>query len=88
MPSYENTEAVEAYLFQCDDSGLYAVSLDASGRNLPRNACAEGWCFRAAFALGVRDAVPASIPPEPILRGIRDLGYYIWREGRPHGTSQ
>jgi hypothetical protein len=31
---------------------------------------------------------PASIPPEPILRGIRDVGYYVWREGVPHGTTR
>jgi hypothetical protein len=30
-----------------------------------------------------------SIAPEPILLGLRDAGYYIWREGsNPHGTAQ
>jgi hypothetical protein len=32
----------QAYLFQCDDNGLFAVSLDPTGGNLPRDPCAEG----------------------------------------------
>jgi phage/plasmid-associated DNA primase len=90
MPTtrYADAEAFEAYLFQCDDNGLYAVSRDPSGENIPRNACAEGWRFRAAFNLGVHESVPAPIAPEPILRGIRAVGYYIWREGLTHGTGQ
>lgn len=78
-----------AYLFQCGDNGLYAVSNDASGVNIPRSACPEGWRVKASFALGVREAIPVAIDPEPILRGVRSVGYYIWREGsNPHGTSQ
>jgi hypothetical protein len=29
--------------------------------------------------LGQRLAVPAPIMPEPILKGIADVGYYVWR---------
>jgi hypothetical protein len=85
---HADSDAVQAYLFRCDDNGLFAVSLDASGRNIPRGACVEGWHFVSAFALGVQEPVPASISPEPILRGIRDAGYYVWREGSMHGTTQ
>ena len=88
MVSFANADAVEAYLFQCDDNGLFAVTLEASGANIPRGPCAEGWRLRQAFLLGVQEPVPAAISPEPILRGIRASGYYIWREGAPHGTSQ
>ena len=28
---------------------------------------------------GLQEPVPAAISPEPILRGIRAKGYYIWR---------
>jgi hypothetical protein len=54
MPAsiYEDAQTLQAYLFQCDDNGLYAVSLDASGANLPRGPCAEGWRFKVAFRLG------------------------------------
>jgi hypothetical protein len=86
--TFTSTDAQQAYLFQCGDNGLFAVSLDASGENLPRGACAEGWRLKVAFLLGVREPVPASISPEPILRGVRAVGYYVWREGMPHGTSQ
>jgi hypothetical protein len=87
-PGFTETDAREAYLFQCGDDGLFAVSLDPLGHNIPRGACAEGWRMRTAFVLGVREPVPASIAPEPILRGIRAVGYYIWREGTTHGTAQ
>jgi hypothetical protein len=87
-PIPASTDALEAYLFQCDDNGLYAVSLDPLGGNLPRGPCAEGWRLRTAFALGVHEPVPAAIPPEPILRGVRAVGYYVWREGRTHGSGQ
>jgi hypothetical protein len=86
--AYFDAEVVQAYLFRCEDNGLYAVSLDPSGSNLPRNACAEGWHLERAFPLGVQDPVPAAIPPEPILRGLRNTGYYVWREGTPYGTTQ
>jgi hypothetical protein len=85
---YADAETLQAYLFQCDETGLYAVSLDASGADLPRGPCAEGWRFKVAFRLGVHEPVPASIAPEPILRGIRARGYYVWREGLTHGTTQ
>ena len=32
----------QAYLFQCDDNGLFAASRDPTGGNLPRDPCAEG----------------------------------------------
>lgn len=86
--TYADTDSLQAYLFQCDDNGLYGVSLDPAGSNLPRSACPQGWRLKKAFALGVQDPVPAPIPPEPILRGIRNVGYYVWREGVPYSTTQ
>jgi hypothetical protein len=80
-----------AYLFQCGDTDLFAVSLDETGANIPTDNCWEGWHLRSEFPLGVHEAVPVPIDPEPILRGIRAHGYYVWREGntsKPHGTSQ
>jgi hypothetical protein len=78
---YANTDAVPAYLFQGDDIGLFAISLDKTGQNIPRSSCPEGWQLKAEFPLAVHEPVPATIAPEPIIRGIRALGYYIWREG-------
>jgi hypothetical protein len=87
-PRYAGDDRLDAYLFQCDDNGLYAVSLLPSGRDLPRGICAQGWELRSAFSLSVNEPVPAAIDPEPILRGIRAKGYYVWREGIPHATTQ
>jgi hypothetical protein len=47
---YADTDAVLAYLFQGDDIGLFAVSLDKSGRNIPRSSCPDGWHCKLSFA--------------------------------------
>jgi hypothetical protein len=71
-----------AYLFQCGDEELFAVSPDKAGGNIPRSSCTQGWLLRQAFQLGLRAPVPAAISAEPILRSIIDKGYYIWRASR------
>jgi hypothetical protein len=84
-------DALTAHLFQCGDEQLFAVSLHASGSNIPRSSCTQGWVLREQFQLSVHGIVPAPIDPEPILRGIAAKGYYIWRAGsaaQPKGTSQ
>jgi hypothetical protein len=80
---YGDTDPVLAYLFQGDDISLLAVSLDKSGRNIPRSSCPEGWRLKAEFPLAVAEPVPAAITAVSIIRGVRALGYYIWREGTP-----
>ena len=78
-----------AYLFQCGASDLQAVTLDPAGTNLPTD-CLAGWKLVQEFSLGVREIVPLPIAPEPIIRGIKAEGYYIWRNApsNPRGTSQ
>jgi hypothetical protein len=82
----------EAYLFECGrDDRLFAISTDPGGSNLPTHTCPGQWRFKAALQLGVHEAMPRAIDPEPILRGLRNVGYYVWREGavrNPTGTSQ
>jgi hypothetical protein len=73
------SETRTAYLFHCRCDDLRAVSHDITGRNIPRTTCTEGWQLVKEFELGVNENVPASIMPEPIMRGIRNVGYYIWR---------
>ena len=91
MPVYGSAGDVDArpaHLFRCGD--LYAVSLDPTGSNIPMKGCYDGWKYLAEFQLGVHDAVPAPISPEPIIRGIRAYGYYVWSERSVHpvGTTQ
>jgi hypothetical protein len=78
-------DSTPAYLFQCDD--MYAVTLDETGANIPTTGCYQPWRCVSKFALGVNDAVPATINPEPILRGLRIYGYYVWREGTARGEA-
>lgn len=68
-----------AYLFQCRGEDLYAVSHDASGGNIPRSPCTQGWVLCEKFELGPRTPMPVPILAEPILRGISAYGYYVWR---------
>lgn len=81
-------DARTAYLFQCGESNLFAMSLDETGANIPTAACADGWRFRESFQLGVHEPLPVAIAPEPILRGIKANGYFIWHKGAMFGTSQ
>jgi hypothetical protein len=74
-------DAQTAYLFQCGDEELFAVSPDKGGKNIPRSSCTQGWLLRQEFQLGRQDPVPTAISPEPVLRSITDKGYYIWRAG-------
>ena len=75
MPDSRRT----AYLFQCKGEDLYAISLDKSGANIPRSPCTDGWQLREEFELGRSAPVPAPVMAEPILKGILDNGYYVWR---------
>jgi hypothetical protein len=84
-------DARAAYLFFCPFTNRYGVTLDKSGSNLPQQGCDAGWQLQAEFPLGVHEALPAPMDPEPVLRGIRAVGYFVWREGpvrTPRGTSQ
>ena len=81
-------DATTAFLFQCGKSDLFAVSRDRTGANIPRVECPDGWLLRTAFKLGIHEPVPVAIEPEPILRGVAADGYFIWRSGTMHGTTQ
>ena len=74
-------DAQTAYLFQCGDEDLFAVSADKAGANIPRSSCTQGWMFRHEFRLGTEDPMPAAIDSKSILRGIFAKGFYIWRGG-------
>jgi hypothetical protein len=56
--TYADTETQQAYLFQCDGNGLFAVSLDRSGANIPRGACVEGWRFRTPSCWASKRSCP------------------------------
>ena len=87
MPSATaENETTLTYMF---DGGPYlGFSRDRSGSNLPRGAEYPRWLFKGAFELAAHKSVPAALPPEPILRGLLDEGFYIWRKGTTHATSQ
>ena len=71
--------AVTAFLFRCEGEDLYAVSHDSTGSNIPRSPCTLGWRLCEEFKLARHLPVPAPILPDPILKGIADVGYYVWR---------
>jgi hypothetical protein len=83
-------DARPAFMFQCAESNLWAITLDGSGAVLPKDRCTEGWVLRQKFPLGVHEPLPFPIDPEPIIRAIDADGYFLWRQGagQPHATSQ
>jgi hypothetical protein len=72
-------DARTAFLFQCGETGLFAVSLDRTGANIPVLECAHGWLLRDEFELGVQEPVPAPVEPERVIAGIEVNGYFVWR---------
>ena len=83
-------DATTAYLFVSrGDPTIYAVTRDPQGANLPSDGSTLTWRREGEFALGVREAMPVHIAPEPVLRGLEAQGYFIWQVGsNPRGTSQ
>lgn len=79
--------AREVHLFESDDGLSFGVALDKSGIDLPAD---RRWSFRQSFLLGVHEAAPVPIDPEPILRGMAAVGHFTWRKRRtePFGSSQ
>jgi hypothetical protein len=84
------TDTTIAYLFHSRfDPSTHAVTRDSEGANLPADLGPGGWEIVKEFALGVREAMPVHIAPEPVLRGLEANGFFIWRDGsNPKGTSQ
>jgi hypothetical protein len=74
-------DAQTTYLFQCGDEELFAVSPDRGGKNIPRSSCTQGWLLRQELQLDIQVPAATAVNPAPILRGITDKGYYIWRAG-------
>ena len=70
-------DARTAFLFASNQGDRFGVTLDPNGMNLPTRI-GENWAFQTQFALGVQDAVPMRIDPEPLVTGIRAQGYYVW----------
>ena len=80
-------DALRAYLFRSvGDPELVAVARDSTGATLPSNS--GGWQLEQAFALGVHEALPVAMNPEPIMRGIMANGYFMWREGDVTRTTR
>ena len=77
-----------AHVFMCLEKGHYAVSTDPSGANIPAGSCMSGWRHVQEFILGIQKALPFPASPEPVIRAIRDTGYYVYGSDLPHGTSQ
>ena len=88
MPAREE-DGLQAHLFLCLENGHYAVSREADGANLPLKECRGGWRFIRSFHLSVREPLPVQGDPEPVIRALRDAGYYLpLRAPLPHGSSQ
>jgi hypothetical protein len=75
-----DVDASCAYLFECERTGFFGITLDAAGTNLSDAGCGGDWRLKAEFALGVREAITAAVDPEPVMAAIRERGYYVWRE--------
>jgi len=83
-------EAQRAYLFRCEgDAELHAISLDVTARNIKTRQCLTSWVLEGEVVVGVHEALPLALSPEPVLRGLRHAGFYVWKApSGPHATTQ
>ena len=83
MGKADTLEALTAYLFQCkNDAALFAVSLERNAGNIPLSTVwYGGWRLRGELTLGRDGPALPDVDPIPIMRGVRSVGYYIWRNG-------
>jgi hypothetical protein len=82
-----DSDAREAFLFESANGRWRAVALDREGSALPKDG-GQKWRLLSRFDLGVYEAVPDNIDPEPILSGIRARGFYLWRVERMRPTQE
>jgi hypothetical protein len=84
-----DSDSQRAFLFETDDGKWLGVTTDDKGAALPAGP-GQVWRFRQEFQLGVQHVVPARIDPEPLLRGIKAQGFYVWpvRRLHPRGSNQ
>jgi hypothetical protein len=82
------SDAIAVYLFSNSEEPLNAITRDRNGNNLP--LVRGKWVFQKEMTLGVQEPLEAGIDPEPVLRGIRAAGYFIWHPDhtQPFGTGQ
>lgn len=88
-PVDTDIDSQRAYLFETTDGRWFGVATDAEGTALPTDS-GQNWLLKNEFQLGVQDAVLARIDPEPLIRGIKFAGFYVWPVNRihPRGTNQ
>ncbi|RUO97364.1 hypothetical protein [Hyphomicrobium sp.] len=81
-------DATKAYLFANTEEPVKAISRDREGANLP--LLRGQWVREGEVTVGVQEPLQVDIDPEPVLRGLRSDGYFIWpaRSIEPFGTSQ
>ena len=69
---------ITAYLFQRQETDLFAVSLDKSAAALPPLGNDQRWLLREEFRLGLLYPMPVPMEPDKVLRGIEANGYFLF----------
>lgn len=89
-PDIPADEAQRCYLFRCaGDDELMAISTDPTARNITTRQCLTRWVPEGEVFVGVQEALPLSLNPEPVLRGLRIAGFYVWKApSSPTSTTQ
>jgi len=65
------------HVFRCGATGLYALTADSAGRNLPTQACKEKWQFEQSIALRLDNSVLKHELTKATLAAIAKHGFYL-----------
>ena len=89
-PDIPEDEAQRCYLFRCaSDGDLMAISTDPTARNITTRQCLTQWVPEGEIFVGVQESLPLALNPKPVLLGLRNAGFYVWKApSGPTSTTQ
>jgi hypothetical protein len=71
--------ALGVFVFQCETTNLYALTLYSSGGNIPRSNCEAHWQYRGTLLLTMQSLATLPIDAQIAMAELRQLGYHMVR---------
>jgi hypothetical protein len=69
--------ALRVFVFQCAESNVYALTLYRSGDNLPVDACAGSWVYRASLLLTKQSLATLPIDSDAAMAALMSDGLFL-----------
>jgi hypothetical protein len=73
------TAALNVFVFQCEDTELYALSLYRSGDNLPVDMCSGRWAYRTKLLMTEQSLATLPVDTVSVIAELQVDGYSLVR---------